>query len=107
MRLSPVMRCARCQTDNLAGSLFCSGCGARLDVACAACRAQNRAGDRFCRMCGTPLVAATVGEGTVPYEDGTGGERRQITVMFCDLVDSTVLGQRLAPEELQRVIRAD
>src|SRR5580765_1489687 len=106
MRLSSLMRCARCQTDNLAGSLFCSGCGARLDVACAACRAQNRAGDKFCRMCGTPLGGAVVGEGAVAYEDANAGERRQITVMFCDLVDSTVLGQRLDPEELQRVIRA-
>jgi len=57
-------------------------------------------------MCGTPLVGAVVGEGAVAYEDANAGERRQITVMFCDLVDSTVLGQRLDPEELQRVIRA-
>src|SRR5262245_72727 len=106
MRPSSLMRCARCQADNLAGSLFCSGCGSRMEVACAACRAQNRAGDKFCRMCGTPLTGALVGDGAVAYENGSDGERRQITVMFCDLVDSTVLGQRLDPEELQRVINA-
>jgi class 3 adenylate cyclase/predicted ATPase len=32
-------------------------------------------------------------------------ERRQLTVMFCDLVDSTALSRRLDPEDLQDVIR--
>jgi class 3 adenylate cyclase/tetratricopeptide (TPR) repeat protein len=32
-------------------------------------------------------------------------ERRQLTVMFCDLVGSTALSQRLDPEELRRLIR--
>jgi TolB-like protein/imidazolonepropionase-like amidohydrolase/class 3 adenylate cyclase len=33
-------------------------------------------------------------------------ERRQLTVLFCDLVDSTVLASQLDPEELRAVIRA-
>jgi TOMM system kinase/cyclase fusion protein len=33
-------------------------------------------------------------------------ERRQLTVLFCDLVDSTVLASRLDPEELRAVVRA-
>ncbi len=32
-------------------------------------------------------------------------ERRQLTVMFCDLVGSTALAQRLDPEDLQEIIR--
>ena len=32
-------------------------------------------------------------------------ERRQLTVMFCDLVGSTVLSNRLDPEDLQQVVR--
>ena len=32
-------------------------------------------------------------------------ERRQLTVMFCDLVDSTAMSRRLDPEDLQDVIR--
>src|SRR5512139_3126337 len=32
-------------------------------------------------------------------------ERRQLTVMFCDLVDSTALSRRVDPEDLQDVIR--
>ena len=33
-------------------------------------------------------------------------ELRQLTVMFCDLVDSTPLSSRLDPEELREVVRA-
>src|SRR5262245_7893638 len=34
------------------------------------------------------------------------GERRQLTVMFCDLVDSTALSEQLDPEELRETVRA-
>jgi len=33
-------------------------------------------------------------------------ERRQLTVMFCDLVDSTILSGQLDPEDLRAVVRA-
>jgi class 3 adenylate cyclase len=33
-------------------------------------------------------------------------ERRQLTVLFCDLVDSTVLASQLDPEELREVVQA-
>src|SRR5882672_7331108 len=33
-------------------------------------------------------------------------ERRQLTVMFCDLVGSTALSQRLDPEQLREIMRA-
>src|SRR5262249_31477345 len=33
-------------------------------------------------------------------------ERRQLTVMFCDLVESTALATRLDPEDLREVVRA-
>jgi class 3 adenylate cyclase len=35
-----------------------------------------------------------------------GGERRQLTVMFCDLVGSTALSERLDPEELGKLLHA-
>ena len=34
------------------------------------------------------------------------GERRQVTVMFCDLVGSTEMSARLDPEDLRQVLRA-
>src|SRR4029453_15589534 len=33
-------------------------------------------------------------------------ERRQLTVLFCDMVDSTMLASQLDPEELREVVRA-
>ena len=36
----------------------------------------------------------------------TAGERRQLTVMFCDLVGSTALSEQLDPEELREVMQA-
>ena len=33
-------------------------------------------------------------------------ERRQLTVLFCDLVDSTALSSQLDPEDLRKVIQA-
>jgi hypothetical protein len=33
-------------------------------------------------------------------------ERRHLTVLFCDLVDSTVLASQLDPEDLRAVVRA-
>ena len=33
-------------------------------------------------------------------------ERRQLTVLFCDLVDSTALASQLDPEDLREVVRA-
>src|SRR5215831_9373176 len=50
----------------------------------------------------TPLAdpSPLAGEGRV----GTEAERRQVTVMFCDLVGSTALSARLDPEDLREVI---
>jgi class 3 adenylate cyclase len=33
-------------------------------------------------------------------------EHRQVTVLFCDLVDSTQLAQQLDPEDYRSVVRA-
>jgi class 3 adenylate cyclase/tetratricopeptide (TPR) repeat protein len=48
------------------------------------------------------LVPGITGEGRV----GAEAERRQLTVMFCDLVGSTALSARLDPEDLREVIAA-
>jgi len=48
-----------------------------------------------------PVLASVV---SLPL--GAGAERRQLTVMFCDLVGSTALAARLDPEDLREVIGA-
>src|SRR4029450_7416970 len=42
----------------------------------------------------------------LPTPRSADAERRQLTVMFCDLVDSTVLSSQLDPEDLREVVRA-
>ncbi|MDE2402014.1 MAG: AAA family ATPase [Burkholderiales bacterium] len=47
--------------------------------------------------------------GTLPHavmSAGDGGEVRQLTIMFCDLVDSTALCERLNPEQWREVVLA-
>ena len=41
-----------------------------------------------------------------PEHETLAGERRQLTVMFCDLVGSTALSEQLDPEDLQELVRA-
>src|SRR6516225_5351967 len=41
-----------------------------------------------------------------PANPTADAERRQLTIMFCDMVDSTALSARLDPEELHKVIGA-
>jgi class 3 adenylate cyclase len=50
----------------------------------------------------TAAVGAAVSDASAPAD----AERRQLTVMFCDLVGSTALAARLDPEELREVIGA-
>ena len=55
------------------------------------------------RSTDSPVPRAVTGENSAPAREA---ERRHLTVMFCDLVGSTELSQRLDPEELRDVIRA-
>jgi Adenylate and Guanylate cyclase catalytic domain len=41
----------------------------------------------------------------LPAPQSPEAERRQLTVLFCDLVDSTALATKLDPEELREVVR--
>jgi class 3 adenylate cyclase len=49
--------------------------------------------------------SATAPSETEGHELGVDGERRQLTVLFCDIVGSTELTSRLDPESLRRVLR--
>jgi class 3 adenylate cyclase/predicted ATPase len=55
---------------------------------------------------GAPKPAATVMAAPRDVPAPSEAERRQLTVMFCDLVGSTALSARLDPEDLREVIGA-
>src|SRR5215471_3710688 len=52
----------------------------------------------------SPPPSPAAPPGTAPSTPDA--ERRQLTVLFCDLVDSTALSAQLDPEELREVVRA-
>jgi class 3 adenylate cyclase len=54
----------------------------------------------------TPDVSPAQGEAAPVAPPTPEAERRQLTVMFCDLVDSTKLSGQLDPEEYRDVVRA-
>ncbi|MFK7761729.1 MAG: adenylate/guanylate cyclase domain-containing protein [Roseobacter sp.] len=107
------MECLKCSNENRLGRRFCSGCGAALPVACSACGFANEAEDSFCGGCGaamsapvtpSPVVPRPVSQSGQPY--AFEGDRRQLTVMFCDLVGSTVISEQLDPEEMTGLLTA-
>jgi class 3 adenylate cyclase/predicted ATPase len=100
------MRCTKCGTDNAAGSRFCNQCATPLSEPCPNCASENAPEARFCAQCAAPLnVAAPILAESEP-RDGLTGERRHLTVMFCDVVGSTPLSEQLDPEELRELMRS-
>jgi class 3 adenylate cyclase/tetratricopeptide (TPR) repeat protein len=101
------MRCSKCGSDNREGRKFCAACGAPLVVTCPKCGATNQPDESFCGECGTALgdaAPAAAAAGTAPVTAAAGGERRHLTVLFCDLVGSTEIATRLDPEEWREVV---
>ena len=104
------MNCPKCGGANPDGKHFCGDCGSRLPARCRTCGSENPPGKKFCGDCGAGLPAAartsaTEDETTHQPRDGE-AERRQLTVLFCDLVGSTALSTRLDPEDLREVLGA-
>ena len=97
------MQCLQCHAENREGRRFCAECGAPLSIACPDCGFANDPGEKFCGGCGKTLSAAAATE-TAQKREAPEPERRQLTVMFCDLVGSSALAECLDPEELHRLL---
>lgn len=108
------MRCPKCDQENRHDAKFCSECGAQLEQLCPSCSATLSLGAKFCDACGTRLTLDGVNDraGSAQVGEESAGpispeaERRQLTVMFVDLVDSTKLSAELDPEDMREVIRS-
>jgi uncharacterized membrane protein YvbJ len=94
------MQCPKCGAANPDGKKFCTNCGGDLRVGCPACHGKNPPGAKFCGDCGASLTGTASSQRSADNA-APNAERRQLTVMFCDLVGSTALSQRLDPEELR------
>jgi class 3 adenylate cyclase/tetratricopeptide (TPR) repeat protein len=100
------MRCSKCGSDNREGRKFCTNCGTSLVASCPKCGAPIQSGEKFCGECGTALGDATApkAEDTIPVAVSATGERRHLTVLFCDLVGSTEIAAQLDPEEWRELV---
>ncbi|MFH1953310.1 MAG: adenylate/guanylate cyclase domain-containing protein [Pseudomonadota bacterium] len=121
------MKCSKCQADNPETRKFCRECGAKLLVICPQCGSENLPGDKFCGECGHNLTIASeptpkdlsfdekldkiqrylpkgLTEKILAQRGKIEGERKQVTVMFCDMEGFTGLVERLGPEEAYAIM---
>ena len=121
------MKCPKCQTENPEENKFCRECGAKLLLACPQCGAEVLPGDKFCGECGHNLTLPSepipkdlsfdekidkiqrylpkgLTEKILSQRDRIEGERKQVTVMFCDMEGFTSLTERLGPEEAYAIM---
>ena len=105
-------RCPRCQHVTLPEAQFCNACGAPLAASCPSCGGANPPEAAFCHACGASLAPPspvlipavdTASEPVVAAPSAPESERRHLTVLFCDLVESTPLVERLDPEDYRDV----
>lgn len=97
--------------------------GSRVALTCPECRSELPHSAKFCLACGHPTNASATSRATGastpdsstpkhPTEEiavsksVSAGERRQLTVLFCDLAGFTELANRLDPEVQQGIIRS-
>jgi len=104
--LAVPMRCSKCGIDNPAGSRFCNECGTpQLSKTCPRCAVQSTPDAQFCSRCRAWLEPLR--ERGAESQARTGGlveERRHLTVLFCDLVNSTEMAAQLDPEEWGEIV---
>jgi len=121
------MKCPKCQAENSDERKFCCECGAKLLLMCPQCGSENLPSDKFCGECGYNLTLPPeptprdlsydekiekirrylpegLTEKILSQRDKIEGERKQVTVMFCDMEGFTPLVEKLGPEEAYTIM---
>ena len=121
------MQCPKCQFENPEGIKFCGECGAKLERICPSCNSPNPPQFKFCGECGNKIEIPTekppkdlsfdekiekiqkylpkgLTEKILSQRDRIEGERKHVTVMFCDMEGFTHLSEKLGPEEAYAVM---
>ncbi|MCE5266251.1 MAG: AAA family ATPase [Deltaproteobacteria bacterium] len=115
------MNCPKCQHENPKAAKFCVECGGKLERTCRQCGSINPSSNKFCGECGRDLTEPSpsiskgrsfddkiariqkslpsgITEKILSQRDRIEGEKRQVTVMFCDMKGFTSLSEKLGPE---------
>jgi class 3 adenylate cyclase/tetratricopeptide (TPR) repeat protein len=121
------MECINCHFENPAEMQFCGKCGAKLEKRCPQCQFSNPPQFAFCGKCGHQFGDASpsspqdipfdekltkiqkylpqgLTEKILSQRDRIEGERKQVTVMFCDLEQYTVLAGMLGSEKTYQLM---
>lgn len=116
------MRCPKCQFENPENLKFCGECGAKLEKICSYCNSSNPLQFKFCGECGRDLslpsrpipkelsfdeklakiqryLPKDLTQKILAQRDKIEGERKQVTVMFCDMEGFTTITEKLGSEE--------
>ncbi|NIQ90373.1 MAG: zinc-ribbon domain-containing protein [Gammaproteobacteria bacterium] len=111
------MKCPQCDFDNKPGKKFCTECGTKLTLKCPECGSEIEGTEKFCGECGHNLTTPSepvakelsfdekidkiqrylpkgLTEKILSQRDRIEGERKQVTVMFCDMEGFTSLSER-------------
>ena len=116
------MKCPKCHFENRNGAKFCLECGNKFVLSCSQCGKPLPVTAKFCDECGHGLTSTSeqpakdlsfdekiakiqrylpkgLTDKVLAQRDKIEGERKQVTVMFCDMEGFTALSERLGPEE--------
>ena len=113
--------CLRCGKNNPAAARFCLNCGASFSTNCPKCATELPGDARFCLSCGQEVGEPDPDSGAarlqqyIPKEllaklqaaqagGGMQGERRIVTMLFCDVVGSSAAAEGLDPEEWAEIM---
>ena len=123
--LGNTVTCVSCGAANREGSRFCGECGKSLvrNLPCPSCGSENPEGQRFCNACGARLGDQSEAPRAAGPPEASGqsapevpqhllrkaraqageltGERKQVTVLFADVMGSMDLSERMDPERWQ------
>jgi class 3 adenylate cyclase/tetratricopeptide (TPR) repeat protein len=115
------MQCPHCLAQNRESRRFCAECGGPLAIPCSSCGFSNEPGEKYCGGCGLALTPdgrspdstsrppntytpRYLADKILTLKSALEGERKQVTVLFADLKDSTELIRGLDPEAAQRLL---
>ena len=121
------MKCPKCQFDNREGIKFCEECGAKMELKCPKCGAEVPLGRKFCGECGHDLTHPSkpvpkelsfdeklakiqrylpkdLTQKILAQRDRIEGERKQVTVMFCDMEGFTSLTEKIGSEQMYSIM---
>ena len=121
------MKCPKCQFDNREGAKYCNKCRNKLEVICPECGGSNPLGGNWCDECGHDLAVPSeqppadlsfeeklekiqrslpggLTEKILAQRGKIEGERKQVTVMFCDMHGFTPFSEKLDHEKVYSIM---